>query len=69
VLLTSSQIKKFQQLCEAHFGAQIEYSEAMEKATQLVRLMRIVYTPMEKTDLQRVLQRRKQIGLKGIKNE
>ena len=61
--LTEQQIEKFRELCKTHFGDEVSRGEAIEKGMQLVSLMRLIYRPMSEVDLQRVLKRRKELGL------
>ena len=62
-MLTDLQVTKFQELCKTHFGDEVSRGEAIEKGMQLVSLMRLIYRPMSEVDLQRVLKRRKELGL------
>ncbi len=61
--LTSQQIEKFRELYKTQFGDELSRGEAIEKCMQLVSLMRLIYRPMSVVDQQRVLKRRKEIGL------
>lgn len=61
--LKDEDLDKFQQLHESLFGAPISRGDAIEKGMQLVSLMRLVYRPMSHADLERVVQRRKELGL------
>lgn len=63
-MLTDQQIKTFQELYKAHFGEEISRALAMEKGIQLVRLTRFIYQPMSRLDLERVISRRKEIGVR-----
>jgi len=51
-MLTDGQINEFQQLYKNHFGKEISRLEACEEATKLIHLMKAIYKPLTKKDLQ-----------------
>ena len=61
--LNDKALDKFQQLHQTLFGEPISRAVAIQKGMQLVALMRLIYRPMTKADLKRIMQRRKELGL------
>ncbi len=46
-MLSNEDIKKFQFLCEKHFGKKIDKEEALEIGHRLVNLMALIYKPIK----------------------
>lgn len=44
--LTKVDVAKFQALYKAHFGVDLDYQTAYEKAAKLVRMVEVVYRPI-----------------------
>ena len=57
--LTDEQITQFQNLYKKHFGSKISRERAYEEGIKLVRLMQLIYKPIQKKDYQKLQQRRK----------
>ena len=49
-MITTEQLKEFKEIYKKEFGKDISDKEALESATQLGNLMRIVYKPITKED-------------------
>ena len=47
-MLSDKQIKKFQKIYKKEFNEEISRKEAFEKGSNLVRLVEIVYKPIQK---------------------
>lgn len=52
-MITTEQLKEFKAIYKKEFGEDISDKEALESATQLVNLMRIVYKPITKEDYEK----------------
>ena len=52
--LTEADITEFQTLYLKHFGKEISRKRAYEEATQLIRLIQLIYKPINKADDERV---------------
>ena len=62
-MLTDKQVTKFQEIYKNTFGEEISREDALEGGIKLVRLMKIIYTPItekEYQDLQRLRQKNEQ---------
>ncbi len=68
--ITNEQLNQFQALWKAKFGTEIPREEACEKAVKLVRLMEIIYRPMQVEHYTQVLEHQKLIRQKyGIRED
>ena len=47
-MLTEADIKKYQELCKAKFGVEIDRDTAYTELSLLVRQMQIIYQPITK---------------------
>lgn len=61
-MLTDKQITKFQEIYKNHFGEEISREDALEGGIKLVRLMKIVYTPITEKEYQDLQKRRRKIS-------
>ena len=61
--LSDKALAKFQELHKTLFREEISRSQAIEKGMQLVSLIRLIYRPMARADLERVNKRCKELGL------
>lgn len=52
-MLTEEHLIKFQELYKRHFGKDIDRQDALEKASKLLQLMRIIYKPIAKNEFER----------------
>ncbi|MEK7632589.1 MAG: hypothetical protein AAB473_02250 [Patescibacteria group bacterium] len=52
--LSPEQISSFQNLYRNHFGIDLNVSEALEKAIALLSMMKAVYVPITKGDLENI---------------
>jgi hypothetical protein len=59
MVLTDTDIQKFQALYRSEFGMEITAEEAYEKGIKLVRLMSAVYRPMTKEQFEKIQKHRK----------
>lgn len=67
-MLSDEQIEKFQLLYEHRFGKEISREDAYEQGAKLIRMVELIYQPMTKTELERVLGRREEtVSQKPIK--
>ena len=55
MVLTDTDIQKFQALYRSEFGMEISAEEAYEKGIRLVRLMSAVYRPITKEQFERIV--------------
>ncbi len=58
MVLTDTDIQKFQALYRSEFGMEISAEEAYEKGIRLVRLMSAVYRPITKEQFERIQKHR-----------
>lgn len=58
MVLTDTDIQKFQALYRSEFGKEISTEEAYEKGIKLVRLMSAVYRPMTKEQFEKIQKHR-----------
>lgn len=58
MVLTDTDIQKFQALYQSEFGMEISAEEAYEKGIKLVRLMSAVYRPMTKQQFEKIQKHR-----------
>lgn len=61
-MLSNEQITKFQTLYKNQFGKKISREEAYEKGAKLIRLIELIYKPMNETEYQQLQERRRQTG-------
>ncbi|OHB06428.1 MAG: hypothetical protein A3B16_02330 [Candidatus Zambryskibacteria bacterium RIFCSPLOWO2_01_FULL_45_43] len=65
-MLSQEQIDSFKKLYKKEFGKDLTDEEALEQATKLTRLVRLVYKPITKKEYAEYHKRRKR-GLAGPK--
>lgn len=58
MVLTDTDIQKFQALYRSEFGKEISAEEAYEKGIKLVRLMSAVYRPITKEQFEKIQKHR-----------
>ena len=51
-MLTDEQITKFQEIYKNHFGEEISREDALDGGIKLVRLMKIIYSPITEKEYQ-----------------
>ena len=61
MVLSDTDITRFQAIYKNKFGMEISREVAYEKGTKLLQLMSIVYKPMTEKEYERVQNRRKNI--------
>jgi hypothetical protein len=61
--LSKEAIDEFKQIYKEKFGKDIGDAEALESATKLINLMRIIYKPMTKAEYDKVQEERREAGL------
>jgi len=49
-MLTNEQVTKFQEIYKDHFGEEISREDALEGGIKLVRMMKMVYTPISEKE-------------------
>ncbi|MFC1645492.1 hypothetical protein ACFL08_05725 [Patescibacteria group bacterium] len=52
--LTDKQIKEFQKIYKKEFSEEISFEEARDGASRLVQLMKMIYKPIKKSDLEKL---------------
>ena len=60
-MLSDEQVKKYQTLYRNRFGKEISYESAYEEGMKLVRLLEVIYKPINKKDYQRLQERRQKV--------
>lgn len=56
-------LAEFKAIYKEQFGKDLTDQETYDKASNLLRLMDVVYRPMTKQDLEEVMKRREELGL------
>ena len=51
-MITDQELKEFKGLYKKEFGKDISDEEALESATSLINLMRVIYKPIKKSDFE-----------------
>jgi hypothetical protein len=59
-MLSDEQIIKFQVLYKSHFGKTISRDEAYKKGIKLLRLIELIYKPMNEDEYSQLQKRRKE---------
>ena len=54
MVLSDEQIREFQEIYKEHFGTEISKEEAYENGTKLLRLISLLYHPVDQEKLQTV---------------
>lgn len=52
-MITGKQLKEFKILYKKEFGGDISNQEALESATKLIDMMRLIYKPIRKSDYEK----------------
>ncbi len=50
MVLSDEKIKEFQELYKEHFGVEISKADAYENGTKLLRLISLIYRPIEQDE-------------------
>ena len=58
-MLSNKQITKFQNLYKNRFGKKISREKAYERGVKLIRLVKLIYKPMTKSEHNQLKKRRK----------
>jgi hypothetical protein len=61
-MLTDEQVSKFQDIYRKKFGKEISREDALEGGIKLVRLMKIIYKPITKKELEEFNERKSRSG-------
>lgn len=61
-MLPDEQITKFQMLYKNRFGKNISRGDALDKGAKLMRLVELIYKPMNDNEYQQLQERRRQTG-------
>lgn len=64
IMLTDEQVMKFQTIYKNRFGKEISREDALNGGIKLVRLMRLIYTPISEKEFIRLQKRREEIANK-----
>ena len=59
-MITKEQLAEFKKIYKKQFGKDISDREALESATSLINLMRIIYKPMTKKEFARIERKMKE---------
>lgn len=62
-MLTDEQITKFQEIYKNYFGEEISREDALEGGIKLVRMMKIIYTPITEQEYQELQKHREKLKL------
>lgn len=62
-MISKEKLDEFKFLYKKHFGKDISDAEALESATKLINLVRLVYKPMTKKEFEAVEKRRQETSL------
>lgn len=62
-MISSESLAKFKALYKEHFNEELTDEEALPKAISLLRMMQLIYKPITKEDLDRVIKRREELEL------
>jgi len=57
-MFNDTDIRKYQKLHKRYFGEDISRKEALEKGTNLLRLMELIFKPMNESEYKQVQERR-----------
>lgn len=57
-MLTDKQVNEFQEIYKNHFGEEISREDALEGGIKLVRMMKIIYTPITEKEYHDLQKRR-----------
>lgn len=60
-MITNKAMQEFKAIYKSHFNHELSDVEALEKATSLLNLMKLVYKPITEADLKLVEERREQL--------
>lgn len=59
IMISNERLEEFKRIYRKEFGRDISDQDALESATKLLNLLKIVYKPMTKEDFARIEERRK----------
>ena len=57
-MISKEALEEFKRIWKKEFGTEISDSDALESATKLLNLMKIIYKPMTKKDYKKISERR-----------
>jgi len=60
-MISKEKLKEFKKIYKKRFGGYLSDQVALEKATKLLNLVKVVYRPMTKEEYDKVQKRRKEI--------
>jgi hypothetical protein len=63
-MLTDEQVMKFQTIYKNRFGKEISREDALDRGIKLVRLMKLIYTPITEKEFVGLQERRQEIANK-----
>ena len=61
-MIPDDRIKKFQEIWKKNFGKEISVQDAHEKATKLLRIVELVYTPISENEFEKLQKRLKELN-------
>lgn len=61
-MISQEALEEFKAIYKKQFGIDLSDQDALEKATKLLTLMKLVYKPMTKEEYDMVQKRRKEFG-------
>ena len=62
-MISKEQLQDFKRLYKEHFGKDISDADALESATKLIDMLRVVYKPMTKEEFDELAKRNLSIPL------
>jgi hypothetical protein len=61
-VISNEELEEFKAIYKKRFGTELSNQDALEKATRLLTLMKIVYKPMTREEYDAVQKRREEFG-------
>ena len=61
-MISNEELEEFKAIYKKRFGTELSNQDALEKATRLLTLMKIVYKPMTREEYDAVQKRREEFG-------
>lgn len=60
-MLSKEDVEKFRKIYRKNFGKEISYQDAYDSAIKLITLVKLVYRPIKKSDLEKLKARDKEL--------
>jgi hypothetical protein len=59
-MISSEQLKEFKKIYKKEFGEDISDEDALESATKLIEMVKLIYRPIKKSDYEKYNKRQKE---------